>query len=81
MGDQRNLTEENVDELKKKLEKMKINNPDLEYRFWEQDEKESLEVQKNIKEINEKLDSLERLIKHTFGGHILIDGEFKQVVL
>ena len=36
MGEQRNLTEENVDELKKHLDKMKEANSDLEYRFFEQ---------------------------------------------
>ena len=36
MGEQRNLTEENIAELKKHLDKMKEANPDLEYRFFEQ---------------------------------------------
>ena len=36
MGEQRNLTEENVETLRKQLEKMKIDNPDLTYRFFEQ---------------------------------------------
>ena len=38
MGEQRNLTEENVDELQAQLEKMKETNPNLEYRFYEQGE-------------------------------------------
>lgn len=36
MGEQRNLTEENVEELREHLERMKKGNPDLEYRFFEQ---------------------------------------------
>ena len=36
MGEQRNLTEENVEELKKQLNKMQVENPDLTYRFFEQ---------------------------------------------
>lgn len=36
MGEQRNLTEENVEELEAKLNEMQKDNPDLEYRFFEQ---------------------------------------------
>ncbi len=38
MGKQRNLTEENVEELKAKIAKMQETNPELEYRFYEQDQ-------------------------------------------
>jgi len=38
MGEQRNLTEENVEELKASLEKMHEENPNLKYRFFEQSE-------------------------------------------
>lgn len=37
MGEQRNLTEENVEELKIQLDKMKEDNPDLEYNFFKSD--------------------------------------------
>jgi len=37
MGEQRNLTEENVEELKAQLEKMQQDNPSLEYKFFKQD--------------------------------------------
>jgi len=36
MGEQRNLTEENVEEMTTLLEKMKETNQDLEYRFFKQ---------------------------------------------
>ena len=42
MGEQRNLTEENVEELKKHLKLMQETNPDLEYRFFKQKEHEKL---------------------------------------
>ena len=36
MGEQRNLTDENVTELKEHLERMQKDNPDLMYRFFPQ---------------------------------------------
>ena len=36
MGEQRNLTPENVEEVKAKLEQMAKTNPDLKYRFFKQ---------------------------------------------
>ena len=36
MAEQRNLTEENVSVLTKKLKEMQVENPDLTYRFFEQ---------------------------------------------
>jgi hypothetical protein len=81
MGEQRNLTENNVEFLKEKLEKMKETNPDLEYRFWEQD-KEQGETEDTIsivKEIREKLEALDRKVSLIFDGHVLINGEFKKM--
>lgn len=56
MGEQRNLTEENVEELKAKLEFIQEKNPDLEYRFFKQVENE----QPFNKELLEKVESLEK---------------------
>ena len=42
MGEQRNLTEGNVEELKAQLKKMQQDNPKLEYRFFKQDENDNL---------------------------------------
>ena len=36
MGEQRNLTDINVEELKAHLERMQKGNPDLEYKFFKQ---------------------------------------------
>ena len=41
MGEQRNLTEDNVKELRAQLLKMQEDNPDLMYRFLKQDKKET----------------------------------------
>jgi len=80
MGEQRNLTEENIQELKKELERMKAENPDLEYRFFEQDGKE--ELHPTNKDIMDELQSIRRRldnIKHIFDGHVLINGKFKKI--
>jgi len=55
MGELRNLTEENVDELKATLKRMQKENPDLEYWFFPQKEEtesdtlELIEITKEIK--------------------------------
>ena len=82
MGEQRNLTEENVEELRKHLEKMQQKNPDLTYRFFPQDEPPQADrrlVSNN--EILEKLESIERQLKMIFDGHVLIDGVFQKLNL
>jgi len=78
MGEQRNLTEENVAGLTKQLEKMQETNPDLEFRFFNQED-EPQEDQPSNKKILEKLEALEWKIDHIFDGHVLIDGQFKKI--
>jgi len=77
MGEQRNLTEDNVDELKKSLERMKQINPDLEYRFFEQGEDE----QPSNKKVFEKLEAIERQLNLIFDGHVLINGTFQKIAV
>lgn len=77
MGEQRNLTENNVDELKKILERMQETNPDLEYRFFEQGEDE----QPSNKKVFEKLEAIERQLKLIFDGHVLINGTFQKITV
>ena len=52
MGEQRNLTDENVSELRKHLERMQKQNPELEYRFFNQAQEES-EIEKLRTELEE----------------------------
>jgi len=82
MGEQKNLTEKNVEALTEQLNKMKETNSDLEFRFFTQDGKESLEKedQPSNKKIFEKLEALERKIDHIFDGHVLWDGQFKKIL-
>ena len=81
MGEQRNLTEENVEELKAKLEQMQVNNPELEYSFFNQNSPAEKFNDKILKEVLEKMESLERKIDLIFDGHVLMDGEFKKINL
>jgi len=60
MGEQRNLTEENVDELKKHLEEMKKGNPELEYRFFPQEEKEEIDP---LQELRARLEAIEKKLE------------------
>ena len=79
MGEQRNLTEENVEELKAKLEKMKFNNPDLDYRFYNQNSPVEKFNDEILKEVLEKMDALDRKLDLIFDGHVLMNGEFKKI--
>ena len=78
MGEQSNLTEENVDELKAHLEEMKKDNPELEYRFFPQDEKsaDASDTITLVKELLNKVDALDRKLDLIFDGHVLMDGHF-----
>ena len=78
MGEQRNLTEENVEELKAKLEEMQINNPELDYRFYNQNSPVEKFNDEILKEVLEKMDALDRKLDLIFDGHVLMDGEFKK---
>ena len=79
MGEQRNLTEENVEELKTQLEKMQESNPDLEYRFFPQEETAQGDAPDQItilKEILAEVKGLRNFFKLTFDNHVLINGKF-----
>ena len=83
MGEQRNLTEQNVTELTEQLDKMKEDNPDLEYMFYKQKD-ESEDVGKPDQDMSNdkifiKLENIERQLNLIFDGHVLIDGRFKKI--
>jgi len=77
----RNLTEQNVEALKAQLEAMKVKNPALDYRFFDQDGVELLDSQPSNKQIFEKLESLERQLNLIFDGHVLINGSFQEIAV
>ena len=78
MGEQRNLTEENVKELSAKLEKMQETNPDLEYRFFNQDEEQSDDGKDGptIRDVLDRITVLENRIQLIFGDHFMVNGKF-----
>lgn len=81
MGEQRNLTEENVDELQAQLEKMKETNPELEYKFFEQGEgqPDDGKDEPTLRTILDKIQVLENKIQLIFGDHALVKGQFVDV--
>ena len=68
MGEQRNLTEENVAELSKHLSRMQEDNPDLRYRFFEQKMEEYNRVigPLDIEELADKVDAISRKLDLIF---------------
>ena len=77
MGEQQNLTEENVEELRAQLDKMKEDNPELRYRFWPQGKPAAV----TNDQLMEKLEVIERQLKTILDGHVLIDGQFQKITL
>lgn len=79
MGEQRNLTEENVDELKAHLEEMQVDNPDLEYRFFPQEnipKEDDEDIKTILTDIRDDIDAIYRKLDLIFDGHVLMDGNF-----
>ena len=81
MGEQRNLTEENVDELREHLERMQKDNQDLEYTFFKQNEGSNSDAEDIItivEEIRENVNAIKRKLDLVFDDYILIDGIFRK---
>jgi len=79
MAEQRNLTQENVKEVKRIFKQMQEENPDLEYWFFPQKQETksgTLEMITIAKEIKEKLDSFGQNpdLTFDFDGYVLLDG-------
>ena len=81
MGEQRNLTQENVEELTRILEEMKKENKELQYSFFPQDQEEAdaPDALTLLKALHDKVNSLERKIDSIFDGHILLNGKFTKI--
>lgn len=85
MALQENLTEESVEKLKACFEKEILpSNPEATFKKIDmRDMKIALEKGKSdsekIQEISDRLETLENLVKQTFGGHVLIDGQFIKI--
>ena len=68
-----NATEHDIKEIQSKLTELVDENPILESRVYSMDEQPT-----NAK-IFEKLEAIERKLDLIFGGHVLIDGQFKSL--
>lgn len=79
MANVENLTEQNVGELQKVFEDMKQGNPDLRYKFYNQNENiepDAPDMESRISALEEKIDTLTRKIDLIFGKAVLINGRF-----
>lgn len=75
----KNLTEDNVGILQEKLEEMQKENPDLQYKFFSQMEKENMEgkdCEQCINGLKEQIEILNGKIDRIFGKAVLINGVF-----
>ena len=72
MGEQRNLTEENLEELKAQFRKTQHNNTKIEHRLFGEDKQEdtgdAVDTITIVKEIRCKIDSSERKIDLIMGS-------------
>ena len=76
----RNLTQENVNRLESQLKEMRQTNPDLIYRFFNQDEEPSpIEIQ--LAQIQSDLIDLKMKINMIFGDAVLINGRWNHLTL
>lgn len=82
---QTNLREEDVNEMKRAFrEKVLPNNPKAEFSsFCMSEVEDALRKGKSenemLQDLSDRLDRLEKLIRSTFDGHVLIDGQFKKI--
>jgi hypothetical protein len=73
---------DDVGQLEDKIEELKEVNPEIAYNVFKQQET----VNDNIKPVQQQLDELaevvvrmELMLKHIFGDHVLIDGNFRRI--
>ena len=81
MGSIRNMTEENVNQVDDFLNKLKVENPELKWKFFNH-ENESLDkndLVQRIESLEQKIDSLKSFIENIFDSHVLIKGKFIDV--
>ena len=81
MANIKNLQDQEVEKLKEILGEMKQDNPDLDYKFFRQDEKSQPmpDAESRIAALESKIDTLTRKINMIFGSNVLIDGKFIEV--
>ncbi len=75
------LQEDDVKSLESTLKGLKTVNPSIAWNLITPKPKEETDVEKELRLLNEKVDSLINLFKHTFGGQVLIKGQWSKIVL
>lgn len=79
-----NMTDKNVIDASILFDEMKKQNPDLSYEIYSQSEKPELTsrvdlIEESVENLSNNIDELKQLLKHIFGNHVLINGQFKTV--
>jgi len=81
MATQQNLTEKNLDDLKKTFEdKIAPTNPDATFRSFNMNDKDRQRLlEENIASLELRVSDLTFYMKSIFDGHVLIDGQFVKI--
>jgi len=80
MGEIRNLNEEDVEELKAKLMEMHTKNPDIESRFFDQENEPSREeLMTELISLGARLRAMEIKFDRVFADFVIMDGKFVQI--
>jgi flagellar biosynthesis chaperone FliJ len=78
-----NLWDSDVKALESKIAELKQENPDISYQIFQMQkgiEKEEIKpVQQQVDELAEMVIEIQRTIKHIFGNHVLINGQFQDL--
>ena len=75
-----NLTDENVNDLQKQMEGMQKLNPELQWEFFNQSNKEPTEIEMQLTQMQTDLTALKAKIDLIFGDAVLFgDGKFHSI--
>jgi len=81
-----NMTEENIERMKELVAEMQTKNPDISMKVMpmEQLVKERFSktdpIHDRLDKIEQELTSIKDTLNHIFAGHVLINGEFIQIL-
>ena len=77
----RNLTQENVKDLDAVMKDLQEDNPDLSYKFFNQNDGLVVEqnIQIDIERLEKKIDILQSKINLIFGDQVLMNGYWKTI--
>ena len=78
MGQIENMRLEDVEVIGREIEKLKKENPDLEFKTFPM---EDLDFAKRLTVLEEKMDKILIRLHHIFGEYVLINGRFQEMRL